>query len=235
MKGAQGLIVAAILGSLGVVLNWLYLDAKTRNTESVSFIGIQDGVTINPGEVFEESHLVAVPIPAANASVDKDFVYLWDARNTIVGTKATRRYEGGNLVYRQDYRTPPAELKLAEDERLIWITVDSRSFVPALVDPGAEISFIVPTTASTGPKEAIPLKQTEMIGPFRVGSLGNRLGSLEVHQASHKALVQERQVGIIVKVEGNKLEAKALKLLEIVGKSGHESIGVSLHPRGEKS
>jgi hypothetical protein len=73
-----------------------------------------------------------------------------------------------------------------------------------------------------------------MIGPFRIGSLGNRLGGRDVMHASRISQVQERQVGIIVKVEGDSLEAKAMTLLERLQEGTTGSIVVALHPRRPK-
>ena len=39
MKGAPGLIVALLLGVLGMALNFLYLRSKAATVESLTFVG----------------------------------------------------------------------------------------------------------------------------------------------------------------------------------------------------
>ncbi len=68
MKGSVGLIIAASLGLVAVALNWFYLNEKTRDTDSVSFIGVDEGVTIHAGEYIKESQIVEVHIPACPMS-----------------------------------------------------------------------------------------------------------------------------------------------------------------------
>jgi hypothetical protein len=248
MKGPLGLIVAAVLGLLGVALNWFYLQGKTKTIASVSFLGV-GAAAIEPGQAFQEQDFAEVKIPKQNNTDNlKKFVYLYQDRNTVAGTTATRRYQSGDLVYRADYRTAPAVLKLAPDERLIWIPVDSRSFVPELVDPGDEITFILPRSAINSPTPAdpsagggggpSPALKTELMGPFRIGSLGARLGSADVMRGSRGSQIQQRQVGIIVRVEkaaeGDRLEAKAMQLLERIQRSDYRNIGIALHPRRPK-
>ena len=73
----------------------------------------------------------------------------------------------------------------------------------------------------------------EIIGPFRVLSLGNRLGSSEVMQANHIPQVQENVMTISVQVVGDELEPKAKKLWEALRRTNFRGVGVLLHPRDE--
>jgi hypothetical protein len=67
-----------------------------------------------------------------------------------------------------------------------------------------------------------------------VASLGSRLGSAEL--AARGANSQERIVGIRVMTEGasEKLERKAMLLLDRIEQSGGRNIQVVLHPRPKK-
>jgi hypothetical protein len=265
MKGVRGLALAAFLGLLAVVLNWVYLQSKTRGAGAISFLAIKSGVAIEPGETLSEQHFAEVRIPEIHARGLKDAVYLYKDASTVAGTRATRRYEAGDLVFRRDYRTPPAELKLGPNERLLWVSVDSRAFVPEMVDPGDQITFLLPRLPAfpgsaiggadlddsadsaaasilnpaddAGPDtqaEPTPVSEgVEMIGPFRVASLGTRLGSRQVQSATRSAASQERQVGVIVRAEGGVLEPNAVKLLERLQRSDYRHVGVALHPRAE--
>ncbi len=238
MKGMQGLIVAGLLGVLGVALNWIYLQGKTRDVATVRFLGIRAQTPLEAGQVIREEHLQAVPVPAMHAGNLRDFVYLHEERGAVVGITATRRYETGDLFYRQDYRTPPAELKLEPHERLIWVPVNSGGFVPELVDPGDRIEFIIPIyeaqAQSAGNEDewaASPARRVvriESIGPFRVGSLGSRLASREVARGSRLATSQERLIGIIVSQQDQRERDNAMNLQARVLAGDFRDVGVAL-------
>lgn len=229
MKALQGLIVAVILGAVAVVLNWIYLEKKASEFEMVSFLGIQDGVTVHLGETLREDYFAEVPVPKRYAEKLKKYVFLYRDKGTVAGIKATRDYATGDLVYRGDYKTPARSIKLQPDERLIWVTVESRAFVPALVNPGDQITFIFPRPGPNGTAEQNP-PTSESIGPFTIGALGTRLGDVNVSKGYSAARTEERQVGIIAHVEGGELEANALRLLELTA-GGSRSLAVALHPR----
>lgn len=239
MKGSLGIIVAVFLGLLALVLNWYYLYSKTRDIETVDFIGVNQAV--RAGDVLREEYFQPVPVPATtNTEHLRQYAYLYSDRSTVANIKATRDYQPNELVLRSDYRTPQPELNLAEDERVLLIAVDSRNFVPELVDPGDLVTFVVPLPNRPTPvgvpeepevREEVRLDANEMIGPFVVASLGSRLGSADVTRANRGVSGQERIVGIRVKAEGDSLERKAMLLLERLEQSNGRNIQVVLHPR----
>jgi len=245
MKGAYGLIFAVFLGVLGGVLNWLYLENKTRDVAGVSFLGIAEGVSVEPGQPLSGRHFVEVRIPERHAKNLQDFVYLYEDRVTLEGSPATRNYEGGELVFRADHHTPPAELKLEGNEEMFWVPVDSRSFVPSLVNPGDSITFIVPvyvnqpSRVSTGAPAADVTEAaadavagpTIEIGPFRVKSLGDRLGTLDVMKASRRGPIQERQIGIVVDNTKPDEVERAKLLRDRLATGDYRNIGIILHAR----
>jgi Flp pilus assembly protein CpaB len=247
MKSVQGLLIAVVLGLAGASLNWFYLEQRARDVEKVAFIGIKEGAAIHRGDALREDQLVAVEIPRNATGTLKDFAYYYHDLATVVGQSPNRSYVGGELLLRQDMRTPPAELKLAAaDERALSIPVDTSSFVPSLVVPGRKVDFLVgraqsfgvPTPADgSSPPAGPPVTHddSEIIGPFRVLSLGNRLGSAEVMQANHIPQVQENVMTISVRVVGEELEPKAKKLWEALRRSNFRGVGVLLHPVSEKT
>ena len=228
MKAVPSLIVALILGGAAVIFNWVYLQKKASEFEVVAFLGIREDVTIRLGETLLESHFEEVPIPKRYADKLKKYVFTYRDKPTIAGIKATRDYQGGDLVHRQDYRTPARTIKLKDDERLIWVTVDSRAFVPALVNPGDQLTFVFPGPGTSGPMANDATAET--LGPFTIGALGTRLGDVDVAKGHSSGRAEERQVGIIAKVESGKLEAKAVRLLELTT-GANRSIAVALHPK----
>lgn len=254
MKGPIGLVVAISLGVLAAALNWVYLDGKTKQVRSVSFLGIREGAAIRPGDEVADADVVEVRIPEMHAGKLKDYVFLYEDRETLKGFRATRPYQGGELLRREDFRTPPPELRLAKGQLLAWISVDSRSFVPELVNPGDRVTFIVPTNApraalqpipadagdGTAPPTAAPPaapSSVEMIGPFVIAAIGNRLGSAEVTRAARGRGMSDYELGIVVKNDGTeaepRLEVKAARLADASRRAGNQGIGVLLHPAAE--
>lgn len=253
MKGAAGIVVALLLGLLGASLNYVYLDNKTRHVKTVSFIGLRDEARLRPGDPLKEEDLEEVRIPEMHVGNLKKYVYLWQDLETVKGIRAIRPYQGGELLRREDYRTPPPELKLAKGQLLVWVPVDNRSFVPDLVNPGDKVTFTVPTLrgptpavrpaagddpANPGESPVAPRVEApnlELVGPFVIAAVGSRLGSSEVSKAVIGRSVNDFELGIFVKNEGTdsdpRMEAKALRLIELSRRVGNQGVGIVLHPR----
>jgi hypothetical protein len=125
---------------------------------------------------------------------------------------------------------------LAADERVLWIPVDTRTFVPSLVNAGDNVSFIVPRVGSTFPTPAgdeTPGKapaMTDTIGPFRILALGNRLGSQEVLRAAGQTASQENVMAVAIKSVGGEFDDKGQKLLDTLRLTNFQQCQVILHP-----
>lgn len=253
MNGSKAaLVVAAVLGVAGAGLNLWYLNEKSKAVEKVSFIGIKPNTVIRPGDKFLDDNFLRVDIPKANVGALEQMAVRYEDRNTVVGMPSVKSYTGGELLLRDDLRTPPPAMDLGQDERALPIPVDTRNFVPSLVNPGDLISFLVggvPTPAAPphdpdnpdeppatppAPSTRVPGMKAEPIGPFRVLSIGNRLGSAEVMKASGQPQYQENVIMIAVKVQGDQLEPKAARLMNLLNLSGTRQAGVLLHPRTGK-
>jgi hypothetical protein len=247
------LIVAAALGLAGAAMNLVYLRQKAGNFEKVEFIGIAKGINILPGDRFTEDKLVPVPVPNAALGELPLHAVLWQDRQTVIGMPAVKAYTQGGLLLREDLKTPPAAWTLAEDERLMFFSVDTRTFVPTLVNPGDLVSFFVtdaPTPAApqnpegtaeeneNAPAPPPPVARSrgrsDLIGPFRVMSIGNRRGSIDVHKAAGMTQLQENVISVAVKYQGDQLDAKAARLSNLMQSGGLRQAGVVLHPRTGK-
>jgi len=163
-------------------------------------------------------------------------------------------FDSGEVILRQKLKTPPPAMDLVrDDERGLPIPVDTRTFVPSLVNPGDMVSFVVggipapvvaddpdgadgggPTPAPSVLRKGAAGNRVETIGPFRVLSVGNRLGSADVLKASGSSQMQENVMTIAVKMQGDQLEPKAAKLLTMLQSGGFRQAGVMLHPRTNK-
>jgi hypothetical protein len=257
MSGSKtALAVAAALGLLGAAVNWIYLDTKAKQLDKVEFLSVAPTSLLLPGDRFTEDKLAPLAIPKANVSqqLSKQAI-LWSDRKTVIGMTAVYPFDSEEIILRQRLKTPPPTMELTrDDERGMPVPVDTRSFVPALVNPGDIVSFLVtvggppppppnqegsdggePTPAQSIVRPAIAGGQhVETIGPFRVLSIGNRLGSVDVLKASGSSQFQENVMTIAVKMQGDQLEPKAIKLLTLLQSGASRQAGVLLHPRTNK-
>lgn len=265
MRGIHGLIVAIGLGIAGAVFNFAYLANRSRDVEKVAFIGIKEDKIIGRGEMLAEESLEPVEIPRRWVGKLEDYAFLWSTRATVVGRRAWRALEGGSLLMRADLKTPPQELVFGVnlppgvEERAVGVPVDTRKFVMSLVQPGDLVSFIVsagrsdsptladdaarppagkpdpkggPTVVPTRPQ---PRDTIDKCGPFKVLSIGNRLGSYDVMMSAKIPQTQEGVMTIVVRYEAGVMEPQAAKLMRILQQTNSQPLAYELHPRTQKS
>jgi len=232
MRGIKGLIIAIGLGIAGAALNFAYLQSKASNEVRVAFVGIKADKIVNRGQVLTEDDITDIQIPARWVGSLKSLGVLYEAKAGVVGQKALRNLSGERLLLRDDFGTPPPELNLEAGEELMWVPVDTRAFVPALVSPGDEVKFLLtgPTPAVRGasPGESAA---NEPLGPFTILTLGNRLSSSKVWKADKMPQVQENVLGIRIN-EKNSLMAE--KLRRHLQATNYQQVGVMLESRQPK-
>lgn len=235
MKGLQGLVIAVVLGLAAAALNWVYLDRQSQRIETEAFIGVHIDQYVERGERLRREHLVPVEVPRNSVGTLRDFALPYAARATVVGQAVSRPLQGGSLLLQTDLHTPPPKLTLREKERIMWIPVDSRSYVPSLLTPGDLVTFTLvragPTPAGgpTDPETGAPRPAASpvlRIGPFKVLSVGNRLGSAEVMRAANIPQMQENVLGISIMPEN---EERADRLREMVEAADFRSVGIEKH------
>ena len=77
----------------------------------------------------------------------------------------------------------------------------------------------------------------ELVGPFEIAAIGNRLGSTEVSRASMGRSTSDFELGIVVKNEDTetapRMDARAMRLIELSRRAGNQGISIVLHPRGD--
>lgn len=249
MKNLYGLLFALALGIAGGLLNFSYLQKKSRDLQRVEFVGVKQGVVLQPGDVFREQDLEPVAIPKERVGNLIDYAVLHSQVKTVEGIPVVREFLGGQLVLEKDLKAPPPEPRaLTPDEREVGIPIDTRTFVPSLYRAGDMISFVVPTTGNP-PTPALPLDgatepgsappapsgtaaaSTEMIGPFEIRTIGNRVASTDLSRASRLPQVQENVINIIVKVQAGQLETRAQKLMSLMLNNNNRQFAIVGHPR----
>ncbi len=245
MKGLPGLAVALALAIGAALLNWSYLARRSQDVEKVGFVGIAPEAEVGRGEPLRKEHLVRVDIPKRWVGNLKEFAIPYSAEETVIGSRVWRRQVGGSLLLGQDLRTPPQELQVGENERVVFVPVDTRTFVPSLVSPGDQVWFMtmrpaegMPTPAdSAGSEPAAPRTPSsapvETIGPFEVLSLGNRLSSGEVFRAARVSQSQENVMGIRATVaRDGTLDAKTLELMQMLNDTDFRPVSIVWSPGG---
>jgi hypothetical protein len=238
MKGAQGIMIAVALGVVGFVCNWLYLESQARGDQMVEFVGVTKDARVNGGVVFQEEHLTPIPVPRKHQGQLKELAYLWKDRNLVIGRKAIRTMGGlgTELVLEKDLETPSAQAineQIAENERVMWLPVDSRTFLPQHVDPGDQVSFRIPEFGSGAGSNRPTTGSGQIIGPFRILALGSRKGRRDVRRAAGLASGAENVIAIAVRIEdsGDRLEARAETLAGILAVNNFQGVQVLLHKR----
>jgi hypothetical protein len=240
MKNIYGLLLALGLGVAGGVFNWAYLRSESQNMVMTSFIGLAKDV--ERGHRLGESDLVAISIPKDSVGNLDEYGIRWSARQSVIdGEPITRFRKAGSLLVREDMGTPPPEIKLGTNERVLWIPVDARTFVLSMVVPGDQVSFLVPSTPSgvksivdagdpvaSPPQPAAAPEGPATLGPFTVLSLGNRLSSPEALKAAKVPQLQENVVGIKVRVDENEKlqDPLAAKLVSVLYSTNYRPLGV---------
>ncbi len=242
MRGMLGLIIAAALGALAVGVNMAYLHNKTKNADMVEFVGVREGATIDIGTMIKTAHLQAVPVPRTNARSMENHVYQWRDRNLLVGMPSTKVYRGGELVFTDDYKTPLSKLQLDPSEMLYPVNVTNKS---PLIEPGSFVMFQIPLAPAlpmnpntnpdgTSPPPVMPETEFELVGPFEVAAIGNRIGDREVMKAYKIPQINENQLGIILNVEPphdkHIPDALGQQLLEALSRANSRSVNVLLLP-----
>jgi hypothetical protein len=151
MKGVPGLLIAVGLGIVGAFCNWMYLAQMGKDMQTLDFIGVSKDTKINAGDKFTKEHFVKISIPGNNLGNLDNVAVKWEALATVVGQPATKSYSPGEILLWHDLRTPPEmDIKrlLAADERVLWIPVDTRTFVPSLVNAGDKLRTLVHGTSA---------------------------------------------------------------------------------------
>ena len=254
MKGLLGLGIAAALGLGGALMNLMYLTELSKQADEVYFIGIKKEVVLGRGDPLLEDHVEKVGVPRQWVGTMRDHVELWESRQGCFGRPIWRTLQGPCLLLADDLKTPPVmEIKLEEDEVAWGIPIDTRQFPVPLLNPGDYVSFLIARHGTLGPGPAAPelpppepgaepgpqptparpAGPVEVIGRFKVLSLGTRLGSEGVWKQHRIPVSQENVMTIVVKIEGGQPEAKAQKLMVLLQANDFRGAGIQLHPRGK--
>lgn len=235
MKGALGLTIAAGLGIVGAICNWLYVQQLAADQETVSLIAVKRAVQLNIGDAFKESDLEPVPIPRDRAGSLIDRAPLWSARSAVLGYGANRVFHGGEILLNSDLEAPATRdlaETLQENEVARWVPIDARSVVTEQINPGDLVSFDLGSRGPTpaGTDGSATGSNSRIIGPFRVLALGTRREAVDVAKSARpRGSTSASTITIVVKMVDGKYEPKAAELFDALRGIGTQGVGVQLH------
>lgn len=238
MKGALGLTLAAGFGIVGAFSNWFYLQRLAKDQEKVYFIAIKDGVTINVGETISPDDLQRVGIPKSGVDNLSASAPQWEAVKSVEGIRAPRPLEGGEIILNQDILREsyqPLARTLQADEVIRWVPIDAGTAVPEHINPGDWVSFDVPRIGGSVPTPSGSRSggsgtgMSDIIGPFRIVSLGSRREPEGVLAGGRRSSGSESRIAIVVSFKDGKLEAMAERLFEAVRLAGNQGVQLQLH------
>lgn len=238
MKGALGLTLAAGLGIIGAISNWFYLQRLAKDQEKVYFIAVKQGVTINVGETITADDLVQVGIPKSGVDNLSASAPQWEALESVKGVRAPRPLHGGEIILNQDILREAHQAlakTLQEDEVVRWVPVDSGTVVPEHINPGDWVSFDVPRIGGSVPTpqgsrgSSSGAGMSEIIGPFRIVSLGSRREPEGVMASNRRSSGSESRIAIVVAIKDGKLEPMAERLFEAIRLAGNQGVQLQLH------
>ena len=237
MKGFTGLLIAAVLGLAGAVCNWLYLQRASNTLGRVSFISIRPDVQLNVGDPIKEDDLQRIDLPDNAAGNLRSVAPEWSAKAAVVGQRANRIFNGGEIILEMDLAAP-AQQQLAktlhENEVAFWVPIDPRSVVAEQINPGDLVSFEVPPAVLTGGTAPIPTSATprsgakdtpEIIGPFRVLAIGARREPINVRGRAGT----ETTLTIVAQLKQGQLDPLSARLSEVLGSQNRQGLIVLLH------
>lgn len=244
MKGVPGLLLAIGLGIGGAFASWFYLAQKSQELDLIHFVAISNDKDINPDHKFTRSDLMKVSIPRNNAGSLERVAVKWDVVDTVVDSHARKPYAHGEIILHQDLATAPDTdilSRLGDKEDLLWVPIDTRTTVPSLLNAGNMVSLIVPKiNRGAGPTPAErpgpppgTSQLTELIGPFRIVALGNRMGSAAAMRALNAMPMQENVMAIAVKRNNNQFDENAQKLVDGLRVSNFQQVQILLHKNAD--
>jgi hypothetical protein len=232
MHGVKGLIIAVVLGILGVILNIAYLVDKTSKDEMVDFIGIKEGASVKRGEKLKPDDVAKISIPLKHAGNLKTLGIPFDQYNTIKSEPALRNLSSNQFVVRDDFIPVRDAQRPGPNEKLIGVPVDTRSFVASLLSPGDRVIFKPmqtsdPTPARRPGDDSPSVDLSKPLGPFVVYSIGNRTSSYETWTAGRKQQTQDSTLVIRIddKPENAELERRLQAVLQM---PNYRPMGVDL-------
>ena len=189
MENWKRLGLPLILGFAAGVINWYTVSMKIKPRTYVAVsraIDVGDTLRrdmLEPIEISGDSRLARSAVPSSQVAI-------------LIGQRASRRLQKGDIVLRRDFVQGRNPLDLREGQRAVPIDVDG-VYVPNHVYVGDYVSFATkPMDGSDGLAEKSSYE--EELGPFRVLAIGNQL----IRDTEQVARREVSKLTLLVHIDG---------------------------------
>ncbi|MBL8794120.1 MAG: hypothetical protein JNM56_09455 [Planctomycetia bacterium] len=240
MSSLMKLLVPILLGVAAGGLNWFVMTVKTSPR---SFVAVSEDV--KAGERFDEEKLKKLPVSGDVASLAETAVP-WEHRAVLFDRTSHRDLMKGDVVLWRDSSPPTAALAAREDELALAISLEGVGFVPRLLLVGDEVGFLIgkPGRAKLKTEPGLPERppedpEFEYVGPFRVLSVGERIGRKAGDEPGDGRDTDNKVITVAIQLQGPDRvpDAKTRRLLA-AQQAGPESqrrvVAVVLKPSARK-
>lgn len=171
------------------------------------------------------------PLPADFAQVSltgrnlSEAFVPWEKRDTLAGRPASRDLAKGDLVLWRDVYPPAPKLKLKPQELALHISLEGLTYEPSLLVVDNEVGFIVDMPGAEANDGATAdgektKDRLELVGPFRILSVGARLQSQAAGDGAARGAVGKNITVAIRRLDDQQLSDEARRLVE--AKAAHE-------------
>ena len=237
MKTVARLAIPILLGLVAGALNWWVIRGQVA-PHTFTKVARE----IRAGQVIDEASLKPLAVSGDLDAIGQSAVPFKD-RAVLFNRRAGRDLLAGDLVLWRDATAPPPTAMLAaEGEELLPISLDGISIVPRLLQVGDQVGFLISPgrggPAAGAPKAGAGELELEHIGPYRVLSVGDRLGRIPDGPARGGS-GDERVITVAIrrgKAGGRFLDADSQRLVEAMDAmhsrrdSGRRVVSVLLKP-----
>ena len=184
MSHSVKLLIPIGLGIVAAGINWFALNSATRPVEFVEVTA-----ELKEGTEFSLENLGSVELPARFRDL-KDTAYPYEQVGVLLGRRATRSYEKGDIVFRRDLADEGPLSDLPPDEEVHPVSLEGVDIVPAFMVVGGKISFKFQSSDPGNP--------AEWVGPFPLKNVGSRVTNDPYHDESG-GLDRNQDVSVILK------------------------------------
>jgi hypothetical protein len=225
MNALLRLAVPVTLGLAAGGLNWWVLNARVAPQ---TFVKVNKDLPA--GRPFEASALEPLEVSGEVEALGKAAVPFQE-RAVLFNRPAGRNLHAGDLVLWGDASPPrPTSLLAEEGEEGLPISLEGISIVPKLLRVGDQVGFLVTAgRAPAAPKAAAPGMNLHYVGPFRILSVGERLGEKAPDESARGSDGDDRVITVAIRRggEGRVLDNDSASLVEAMDamRGGRDSTG----------
>lgn len=223
------LAIPIVLGLTAAGVNWLFMREKP-----VPQYYARMRADLNRGDPFKDGLLERFPVDSEYVTYMPKTAVPYEQRETLFGREATRDLKKGDMILWQDSSHPGWEFNLQENEKALPISLEGISSVPKLLRVNDYISFLVAQGPEKPKGNTQPDVKVELVGPFRVLSVGDRVSRDSQERKTEGRVTDERMITVAVRIDDpQKIDDKIRKVVTARG-FDRRLVGLVLSPIKKK-